>query len=34
MRAIQEGYPREEFLGNFVFRSFQNDPKFRAIVER
>ena len=33
-RAILRGYPREEFRDDIVFRSFQNDPWFRAIVER
>jgi hypothetical protein len=33
MQAIQRGYPREEFRDDIVFRSFQNDPRFRAIVE-
>jgi serine/threonine protein kinase len=34
VQAIQAGYPREEFREDFVFRPFQNDPKFRAIVDR
>jgi len=34
MQAIEEGYPREEFRDDLAFRSFQNDPRFRAIVER
>ena len=32
-RAIQAGYPREELRSDFVFRSFQNDPQFQAILE-
>ena len=33
MRAIERGYPPEEFRDDIVFRSFQNEPWFRAIVE-
>jgi tetratricopeptide (TPR) repeat protein len=33
-QAIQEGCPREEFRDDIVFRSFQKDPRFRAIVRR
>jgi tetratricopeptide (TPR) repeat protein len=32
-RAIQEGYPREEFRSDPAFRSFQDDPEFRTILE-
>ena len=32
-QAIREGYSREEFRGDFVFRAFQDDPQFREILE-
>jgi tetratricopeptide (TPR) repeat protein len=34
IQAIEGGYPRAEFRDDLVFRSFQNDPRFRAIVDR
>jgi tetratricopeptide (TPR) repeat protein len=32
-RAILEGYSREEFSRDFVFKAFQDDPRFRALLE-
>ncbi|HYU34041.1 MAG TPA: protein kinase [Thermoanaerobaculia bacterium] len=32
-RAILAGYPRAGFREDFVFRSLQNDPQFRTILE-
>lgn len=32
-QAIQEGYPREGFLNDFVFQPFLDDPELRAILE-
>jgi serine/threonine protein kinase/tetratricopeptide (TPR) repeat protein len=31
--AIREGYSRDEFLGDKVFHNYQNDPRFREILE-
>jgi serine/threonine-protein kinase len=32
-RAVQAGYSREDFRRDLAFRDFQDDPRFRAILE-
>ncbi len=32
-RAIEEGFSREEFRSDLAFRAFQDDPRFRTILE-
>ncbi len=32
-RAIEAGYPRDQFRSDLVFRDFQNDPRFQEILE-
>lgn len=32
-QAIEKGYPREEFRRDLAFREFQDQPRFRAILE-
>jgi serine/threonine protein kinase/predicted Zn-dependent protease len=32
-RAVQEGYSREELRRDLAFGTFQNDPRFRAILD-
>jgi serine/threonine protein kinase/Flp pilus assembly protein TadD len=32
-KAVQAGYPREEFGNDMAFRDYQTDPRFQAILE-
>jgi len=32
-KAVQAGYPREEFGNDMAFHDYQTDPRFRAILE-